>query len=161
MERDAAGEGVRLVNPRFYGRDEKGQAYVISAKEAVRDPKQGNEVSLTAPEVSLNSEGELTTKVRSDTGTYRESDKTLRLHGKVRLEDGRGYRFDTEEALVDTETNVVRGGKPLQGVGPAGAISADSYTIYDQGARTRFSGRVRARIERGGGSVAPAQGEAR
>lgn len=158
---DAEGEGVRLVNPRFYGRDEKGQAFVLSAREAVRSARERTEVTLTGPEVVLNSEGARTTRVRADRGVYRETDKVLRLSGNVRIDDEGGYRFRTEEAVVETEANLVRGSRPLQGTGPTGAISADSYTIYDQGARTRFSGRVRARLERGGQPAsAPAQAPA-
>jgi lipopolysaccharide export system protein LptC len=161
-ESEAAGDGVRLVNPRFYGRDDKGQAFVLAAKEAVRDPKRETTITLTAPDMTLNSEGDRSTRVQADRGVYREDEKVLRLEGNVRLEDEGGYRFRTEEAIVDTETNIVRGTKPLEGTGPTGRIAADSYTLYDQGARTRFSGRVRARLERGAQAASgTAQGDDR
>lgn len=149
-EPDAPGQGVRLVNPRFYGRDDRGQAFVLAAREAVRDPRREQVITLTAPDVRLNSEGARATRVRAARGVYREDQNVLRLEGDVRLDDQTGgYSFRTEEAVIDTRTNVVRGAKPLTGTGPTGAIAADSYAIYDQGARTRFSGRVRARLERG------------
>ena len=155
----AQSEGVRLVNPRFYGRDDRGQAYVLAAESAERDPRRESRIALTEPDMTLNSEGARSTRIQADRGLYREDEKVLELKGDVRLKDAGGFQFRTEEAVVDTRTNVVRGAKSLEGSGPTGRIAADSYAIYDGGARTRLSGKVRGRITR----VAPPQssGQAR
>jgi lipopolysaccharide export system protein LptC len=158
-EPSTEGQGVRLVNPKFYGRDDRGQAFVLAAKEAVRDPRRETLIRLVQPDMTLNSEGARSTRVQADRGIYREDEQVLELQGNVRLNDAAGSRFRTEEAVIDTKTNIVRGTKPLEGVGPTGRIAADSYAIYDEGARTRFTGNVRARLERGG-PPAP-QGESR
>lgn len=41
---------IRMVNPRFFGRDSLGRAYVLAAREATRDERSFQTVLLTDPE---------------------------------------------------------------------------------------------------------------
>src|SRR4051794_16451579 len=45
---------IRLVRPRFIGRDEKGRAFVITAKSATRDPRDYQRVVLDHPALVLD-----------------------------------------------------------------------------------------------------------
>ena len=42
-------EPIRLLNPRFVGRDDKGRAFVLTAESAIRDPKDYQRVLLQKP----------------------------------------------------------------------------------------------------------------
>jgi lipopolysaccharide export system protein LptC len=145
---------IRMINPRFYGRQSDGSAFMLSAKEAARDRREATRIELRAPEIVLNSEDARTTRINAQTGLYDERTKMLRLSGGVIVAEPQGgMRFQTEEAVVDTQSNLVVGSRPVQGVAPTGQIAANSYAIYDQGARIVFRGAVRARLKQGAGAA--------
>lgn len=147
---DTQDEVVRMVNPKFYGRASDGRAYTLSATEATRlVGGEAGRIGLTAPDLVLSGADGRKTRVQAQSGIYDETGKILRLTRDVRLTDATGNRFNTEEAVVNTETNAVRGGRPISGDGPTGRIAAGAYALYDQGARVVFAGGVKARLERG------------
>jgi lipopolysaccharide export system protein LptC len=144
--RDASAE-LRMTNPKFYGRDEQGRSFQLTAKEAIRSTGDANQVTMNAPGMQLDVNGENPMSVSGGRGIYREDTKVLRLDGGVRMKDGRGTDLTSPEAVVDTRANIVRGEKGVQGQGPLGRITASSYAIHDGGDRVVFSGGVRSQIE--------------
>jgi hypothetical protein len=70
------------------------------------------------------------------------------LSGDVRIDDGGGYRFASEQAVVDTKTGVISGETSMLGEGPTGQVQSNAYTVYDKGDRVVFRGGVRTRLER-------------
>ena len=138
--------GVRMVNPRFYGRDTANRAYVLGAAEASRDMSDERKVTLAAPNVTLDAGGANPTHVEALHGIYREDQRELSLQGKVQVTDGRGYSFTTPTARVDTTTGRVSGESGVQGQGPLGQIAASSYGVYDRGQTIIMRGDVRAHI---------------
>lgn len=141
---------IRMVNPRFYGRQSDGSAFTLSAKEAARDRRQATRITLKSPEIVLNSEDAEITRITAKEGLYDERSRILRLTEDVLVVQPKGgLRFETGEAVVNTQTNDVTGSRPVQGRAPTGEIAASGYAIYDQGARTVFRGGVRARLRQG------------
>ncbi len=138
--------GVRMVNPRFYGRDTNNRAFVLGAAEASRDLKTGHTVTLSAPSVTLDAGGLNPTHVEAQQGIYREDQRQLSLDGQVEVTSGRGFSFVTPKAVVDTTTGLVSGNLGVQGDGPLGRIVASSYGVYDRGQRIIMRGGVRAHI---------------
>lgn len=144
---------VRMVNPRFYGQDEQGRAFVLGAREAQRGG--GEQIRLDDPMLRLGTAGGKPTEITAKKGLYDEENRSVRLTGDVKVNDaGSGFRFRTGEAKIDTRSGVISGNAPIQGQGPLGQISASSYAIYDEGARVVFKGGVRARLEQGGPKAA-------
>lgn len=147
QEARSASSELRMTNPKFYGRDEKGRSFQLTAKEAVRSTGDASRVTLAAPGMRLDVGGTNPMAVTGGKGVYREDTKVLTLDGGVKMKDGRGTDLTSPEAVVDTQANVVRGQKGVTGQGPLGRISASSYAIYDGGDRVVFSGGVKSRIE--------------
>ncbi|HMO43862.1 MAG TPA: LPS export ABC transporter periplasmic protein LptC [Phenylobacterium sp.] len=136
---------IRLVNPRFLGRDEQGRAFVITAQSAVRDEADYQRVVLDRPALVLDEDGMSPLRLSAASGVYHEGDGRLRLQGDVRL-DERDAAFDTASAIFDTATGVLEGEGLITGAGPLGEINARSYGVYDRGERMVFKGGVRGRI---------------
>jgi lipopolysaccharide export system protein LptC len=136
---------IRLVNPRFVGRDDKGRAYVITALSATRDPKDYQRVLLDQPALVLDEEGPDPFRDTAKSGVYHEGDRKLDLRGGVRLSTGQSV-FETAASLFDTKTGEVVGSGPIQGSGALGEINAKSYAVYGKGERMVFKGGVRARL---------------
>ena len=144
---DKGGEAIHMLNPRYYGRDEHGRAFVVAAREAVRDGRDTKQVTLAAPTLTMDTQDNRKVKIQADSGRYWELDHILNLNGHVRLIDARGYQIDTSTARVDPRAGIVTGNSEVTGVGPLGRIVASSYSVYDRGARAVFKGNVRTHIE--------------
>ena len=137
--------GLRMLNPRFYGRDNGNHAFVLGASEAARDAKTGRAVTLAAPNLTLDSGGPQPTRVQAQQGVYHEDQRQLTLKGQVQVQSG-GYTFKTPDATVDTAKGAVYGASGVQGHGPLGQVTAKSYGVYDRGKRVIMKGDVHARI---------------
>jgi lipopolysaccharide export system protein LptC len=143
---------IRMVNPRFYGRDTSNRAFVVGAGEAARDSRNPGVTSLQQPTVTLDAEGAAPTHIQAGQGVYRETQRSMDLSGGVQLSDGRGNSFATPRAVIDTKTGVVHGDQGVKGQGPLGQIAASSYGVYDSGKRIVFKGGVHAQIQTKTGS---------
>ena len=140
------GAEIRMSNPRFYGRDEKGRPYVIAASRAVRDADDPDLVLLTRPDMTLAMQGPQPGRLRGRTGVYNEASHVLVVQGDAVFEDGAGYVFRSQAARIDTLTREVEGRVAVTGDGPAGQTRAQSYFIHDRGARVVFVGDVHSHL---------------
>jgi lipopolysaccharide export system protein LptC len=136
---------IRLVKPRFVGRDAKGRAFVLTAASAVRDEKDYQRVLLETPMLILDETGPHPARISAASGIYREDDGVLHLKGGVKL-NGQDVNFKTATSVFNTATGEVEGEGEISGTGSAGEIIAKSYGVYDKGERMVFKGGVRARI---------------
>jgi lipopolysaccharide export system protein LptC len=137
----SSNEPIRLVNPRFVGRDDRGRPFVLIAATATRDLQDDQKVYLDKPALVLDDEGPDPLRVTAAKGIYHEATRKLEVSGGVRLAGARAA-FDTAESLFDTKTGELVGSGPIQGAGSLGDISAKSYGVYDKGDRMVFKGGV-------------------
>ena len=141
-----SGMAIRMVNPKFFGRDGAGRPFVLSAASAVRDNSQFQLIYLDQPAVVLGAQPTNQTRVNAKKGVYREDTRILVLDGDVHLRDSQGYDFISPHAVVDTLTNDVDGQAHVDGQGPFGRISSSAYSARHNGAEIYFTGRVSAHI---------------
>jgi lipopolysaccharide export system protein LptC len=139
-------EAIRLINPRFVGRDDKGRAFVLTADSAVRDRADYQRVLLEKPALILDENGPDQLRLNGAKGVFHEATGKLNLSGGVQMADPRNA-FQTAASLFDTKTGELVGSGPIQGSGGLGEIEAKSYGVYGKGDRMVFKGGVRARIE--------------
>ena len=138
---------VRMLNPRFRGRDDRGRAFLLSAREAVRDARNFQRVLLQDPSMVLQTQPDATPlRVTAKSGVYMEDTQVMTMQGEVRLSDPSGWNFATERAVVDTRRDLITGDQPIQGVSPSQRISANSFAIYNRGERFVFSGNVKSSL---------------
>jgi len=137
---------IRLVNPRFLGRDAKGRAFVLTAASATRDEQDYQRVWLDKPMLVLDEQGPEPMRLSGRKGEFHEQTGQLKLSGGVRLIWPQAT-FDTETSVFETTTGELAGSGPISGTGPLGDIDAKSFGVYDNGERIIFKGGVRARIE--------------
>jgi lipopolysaccharide export system protein LptC len=142
----SSNEPIKLVNPRFVGRDDRGRPFVLIAASATRDPQDYQKVYLDKPALVLDEEGADPLRITAAKGLYHEATRKLEVSGGVRLAGARGA-FDTAESLFDTRTGELVGSGPVHGLGSLGEINAKSYGVYDKGARMVFKGGVHTRLQ--------------
>jgi len=140
-------QAIRMLNPKFFGRDKSGRPFTVVAKDAVRDGLHPERVTLTQPHMVLQQiNGDPPTKLDSAIGLYNENTHILALDGQVTLDDGKGNIFKSEHALVNTDEGTVDGRSPVTGTGPMGTTSANAYAVYDRGSRIVFMGDVKSHL---------------
>lgn len=143
----AATAPLRMDNPRFTGVMKDGRAFLITASSAIRDPANADQVFLKSPQLTRGYGSPAPTHVVSKDGAYQEEKGSLLLTGDVKIDNGQGYRFASQKALIDTRTGDLVGNAGIQGAGPNNSqVQADSYTVGDKGDRVIFKGRVRTRL---------------
>jgi lipopolysaccharide export system protein LptC len=142
-----SGLSIRMVNPKFFGRDGSGKPFSLSAAGAIRDDNQFQRIYLDAPAVLLGAGPADQTKVTAKKGVYREDTRILVLDGDVHARDANGNQFLSQHAVVDTLTKDVDGDSHIDGQGPLGRIASSSYAVRDGGAHVFFRGQVKAHIE--------------
>ena len=137
---------IRMVGARFQGRVEDGRSFLIGAREAARDERQPHRVSLVEPIMVVGGETATPRRLMAKMGVYDEQTRMLRLTGEVRIDDGLGNRVASNDITIDTRTGTAVGQQGIEGDGPVGQVSADSYSVKDKGDRIEFRGRVRTRV---------------
>lgn len=137
---------IRLVNPRFVGRDDKGRAFVLTAASATRDQNDYQRVILDKPALVMDEEGPDPLRISGGAGVYHEGNRKLQLSGGVRLAGAR-QAFETASSMFDTKTGELVGSGPIQGSGSLGEITAKSYAVYGRGERMVFKGGVHTRLQ--------------
>ncbi|MEO8812101.1 MAG: LPS export ABC transporter periplasmic protein LptC [Caulobacteraceae bacterium] len=137
---------IRMINPHFFGRDNRGRAYTLGAREAARDEQSFQRVLLSYPSVTLDVGSAHPSVLTADTGVYHEDTRVLFLKGHVRGADATHARFATDEAVVNTRTGVVNGAGSLASETPVGDVAARSFDVYDKGDRVILKGGVHARL---------------
>lgn len=144
----STGAPLRMENPRFTGTLKDGRAFLITASSATRDPNNADQVFLKGPQLTRGYGSEAPTHVVSKDGAYQEEKGSLLLTGDVKIDNGQGYRFASQRALIDTRTGDLVGNAAIQGAGPNNSqVQADSYSVGDKGDRVIFKGRVRTRLQ--------------
>ena len=139
-------EPIRLVTPRFVGRDDKGRAFVLTAESATRDRLDYQRVILKKPALVLDENGPDMLRINGADGIFHEQDGKLELSNGVKLADTKNT-FETAASLFDTKSGEVIGSGPIQGAGGLGEIRAESYGVYGKGDRMVFKGGVKTRLE--------------
>jgi lipopolysaccharide export system protein LptC len=138
---------IRMMSPHFIGRDDKGRAFNLAARLAVRADADMQRVELGAPVMVMDSDTPHPKTLTADRGVYDEDTRILRLTGHVRVDDAAASTVGSDEALVDTRAGTVTGVSPIAASGPMGSIRAGSYTASEKGGAVVMHGGVHAELK--------------
>lgn len=142
---EADGE-VRMINPRFTGRDNAGRPYVVIADTAIRRTDEPDTTDLVNPRLDT-APGSDSSQVTARRGVYQANLKILNLYDHVLFTTPNGYKYKTEHARFFIDTDSIVGDEPVDGTGPMGSVRADRYEIIDGGKKVTFAGNVVTRIK--------------
>lgn len=146
---EAPAETAAMLKPQFSGMNANGRAYTLTGSRGVRDKENPNSILITAPVLTLRSEGGPTRTATAKAGTYNEAAHTMLLTGDVRMDNGDGARFAAERALIDTRTGAVSGQAGLRFEQGGTQIESGDYAVEEKGDRVIMKGGVRGRITPG------------
>lgn len=131
-------EELVMLNPRFTGRDEMGEPYVITADSAERHSRTDDSILLHSPRIADQFGG----LISAPKGVFDQDAQTLELVGNVVAADPSGYVFSSSRARIYLKEGRIEGLNPLKGNGPIGDFASKRYEILEDGSRLVMTGDV-------------------
>ena len=132
-----------MANARYVGTDANNRPFLVTADEALQDPGKPDLINMVALQADMTLDNGVWMSVMASSGRYDRAQKTLQLAGPVNIFSDAGYEFHTQSARIDLQNNIAESDEPVQGHGPFGTLSADSFRVIDQGQRLLFRKNVR------------------
>ena len=140
------GSNQIIENPQFLSTDKKNRPFVLKAKKAKRKESTKNIFILDSPSGNLeNNNGFISLK--SINGKFDQDKEMLFLFNDVRFENEIGYKFSTEDAYINLNSNEVFGDKKIRGFNNEGEINSEGFKIIDQGNKIIFFGKAKLVIK--------------
>ena len=132
-----------MANARYVGTDANNRPFLVTADEALQDPGKPDLINMVALQADMTLDNGVWMSVMASSGRYDRAQKTLQLAGPVNIFSDAGYEFHAQSARIDLQNNIAESDEPVQGHGPFGTLSADSFRVIDQGQRLLFRKNVR------------------
>lgn len=141
---EIAGQKVEtnMVNPKFYGLNEEGRPFSVSADIARKVNLFGEDIDLEIPKADMTLKDGSWIVVTADNGRYRQSQKSLELIGSVNVFHDQGYEFQTSKTHVDLNSGVISGDAPIEGHAIFGKIEGQGFKIFNRSNNIHFSGKA-------------------
>ena len=133
-----------MVNPRYYGTDDKNQPFTLTAEIGTQIDQQAQQIQLEKPVADLTRPNGSGMVGNSDLGIFAQKDSTLELYGHVDLYQDKGYEVHSSSAHIDVLPGNAQGQEPTHGKGPTGTVEGEGFRLWDRGDRLLFTGKARA-----------------
>lgn len=145
----ATGDSLSLLNARYFGTDDSGQPFSVTA-DSVREAN-GNEdqINLTSPQADISLNDGTWLMVGADEGIYSRDEQRLNLKGAVNLFQDQGYEMHTDAATVLLSEGKAMSTTPVHGQGPFGALESQGFELEDKGKVIHFTGPARLTLKAG------------
>ncbi|MFN8719295.1 MAG: LPS export ABC transporter periplasmic protein LptC [Rhodospirillales bacterium] len=141
---------VTLQKATNTGVDRNGRPYSIVADRAWRPGREGQLVDMLEPVAEMTTANGTWITMRADRGRFNEATGKLILLGNVRVNQDRGFEFNSDEVHYLVNEGEGWGDRPVVAQGPFGVIAADGFRLFEGGKTVVFTGPARARIASGG-----------
>lgn len=133
-----------MVNPRYYGTDDKNLPYTVTADIGTQIDEQAQMVQLERPVADLSRPDGGGIVGNSDLGIFQQKDNTLELYGHVDLYQDKGYEVHSSSAHIDVQPGNASGEEVTHGKGPTGVVDGEGFRLFDRGDRIIFTGKAKA-----------------
>ncbi len=116
--------GQKITKPHFAGVTSNGEAFTLSAKQALPDAPKPSRILLEFPSAQFNTSKGLAITSKATTGVLDIKGKSATLTGDVSLVISNGYTARSEEISIDFQTGNARSLGRIIAEGPTGSIEA-------------------------------------
>lgn len=153
-----------MSNPKIDGVDSQQRPYTLIAREAIQDPSQMGKVELSGIDAKVPVDEGIFAKILAGKGFYDSDAKTLKLDENVDIKTDDGVTMTMKDADVDMAAGRLVTANPVSIATEQAQISADSFTVENNGEKVIFQNRVRmtlfpAKFEQAGGKAGRTQSE--
>ncbi len=136
-------ENIFMTKARYMGSDDNDQPYTLTAELMAEEEGVSDAIRLTKLQADIMLNNGSWLALTADSGLLIRESQQLTLEGRVNFFSDDGYEFRTERAEINLGTKSAHGEEPIEGQGPFGMLTADSFRLENQGASLFFEGNVR------------------
>lgn len=133
----------RMVNPRFFTVDEKGEPLNLTAESAFELPGENRRVQLNEVKADVLLKKDRWIAVDARTGIYSQNDDTMELSGKVNLYTQTGGEIETSQALINLKNRDISGTEDVFLRHETGHARAQGFSVTENGTVIRLTGKTR------------------
>lgn len=137
------GSAVMMERAEMKGYRGSNSPFEVTANKAVQDIKQPQIVNLTDMRSNVTMPDQTNAKIAANSGVYDTQKQILTVSGQVVIET-RQYTVQLKSATVDFNANTIISTEPVHVSALGGIISANTFSVFDNGSRILFNGRVRS-----------------
>lgn len=135
-----------MEKPHYQGVDDKDRPYTVVADTATQ--QDADNVLMETVSADMTGDNGAWMAVNAGVGVLNLKTKQLELQDKVDMFYEGGYEFRTDHVHVDIEQGKAYGDSKIEGQGPQGTLTADSFEVLERGKEIRFNGSVRMTLYR-------------
>ena len=146
------GSKITMDRAKLRGFKDGDLPFVINADKAIQDVSTPYIVALEGLKSDITMPDRSAAKIKADTGIYDSQRDVLSVKGNVDIHTPR-YTVLMQSGTIDFKTNKVVSREPVSVTMAGGTIDAGAMSVFDNGDRVQFNGKVRSMFRRSGGSV--------
>lgn len=135
-----------MKNPKLNGLDKENRPYNLSARQAITNPQEPRKVELIDIAAQVPVEEGLFANIIAGNGFYDAEAKTLKLGGNVDVNTDDGMTMKLQDADVDMGAGSLVTINPVVITTEQATISADSFSVQNNGEKVVFETRVKMTI---------------
>jgi lipopolysaccharide export system protein LptC len=137
-------DSLSMTNARYFGTDDKGQPYSVTADGVRQHQDDDRAIDLVTPKAEISLTDGTFMSAAATAGTYDRDKQKLDLSGDVTVLQDKGNQLRTTEASVMLKDRTASGRAPVSGDGPFGKMEAQGgFDLSDGGKIVHFHGPAR------------------
>ncbi len=141
--RDGEAGTLSLVNARYFGVDESGQPFSVTAESVRETDDEGETIDLVGPKADISLNDGTWLVVGAENGKYDRGTQVLDLTGEVNLFQDQGYELHTDAATVHLDQGRATSTVSVYSQGPFGQLESNGFELEDKGKVVHFTGPAR------------------
>ncbi len=145
---DVTGGGLKMVNPRFKGVNEKYGAYDVRAENATQHVENPELITLNTITGNIVSKAGETTTLEAPTGIYQSKEQELTFDNGALIGGTAGFKGKLKTATAFLQENKIISKDPVDLAFHNSTIKAQTMTLYSSELRAIFEGRVKVHLEK-------------
>jgi lipopolysaccharide export system protein LptC len=138
---------LSMTNARYYGTDDKGQPYSVTAAGVKQRGGDDRNIDLNEPKAEISLTNGTWMSATATGGVYNREKQVLELSGDVALFQHQGNEIHTTEAQVQLKDGTASGKGAVHGNGPMGDIEAKGFSYSSADKSLRFHGPARLTLK--------------
>ncbi len=146
MQKSAENLQNVMLKPHYQGVDGRNQPFTVIAETATQLDSDNVVLSKVRGDMIMGDGAWMA--VNAGSGKLNINTKILELREKVNVFYEGGYEFRSDYTHVDIQKGNAYGNMPVEGQGPPGTLTADSFEVVERGRVIRFSGSVKMKLYR-------------
>lgn len=131
---------LSLMNARYFGVDQSGQKFSITANTASESEIDKNKIILKSPQADISLKNGTWLMVSAESGEYNRKQSILNLKGDVSLFQDEGYEMHTDTATLFIESGSGKGDRRINAQGSFGQLTSQGFKFTNKGDIFFFKG---------------------